>query len=73
MNIWSKALYTSLGAAVGAGVVYYLTQKDSDEFQEQLDVLNEQAKEGCDSLREWLASDTLQHDRADDTRVQTGA
>ncbi len=67
MNIWSKALYTSLGAAVGAGVVYYLTQKDSEAFQQQLDDLAEQAKHCCDSLHEWLASDTLQRGKPDDT------
>lgn len=58
MSIWSKALYAGLGAAVGAGVVYYLTQKDNEDFQEQLDVLNEKAKEGCDTVRDWFAADS---------------
>lgn len=35
MSTWSKALYAGLGAAVGAGVVYYLTQKDSEAFQQR--------------------------------------
>lgn len=69
MSIWSKALYAGLGATVGAGVVYYLTQKDSQEFQNRLDALNDKAKESCDNLREWLASDTLQHGKPDDTSV----
>lgn len=58
MSTWSKALYAGLGAAVGAGVVYYLTQKDSEAFQQQLDALNEHAKDGCDAVRDWFAVDT---------------
>ena len=59
MSIWiKKALHVGLGAAVGAGVVYYLTQKDSERFQERLDALNEKTKEGCDAVRDWFAADT---------------
>lgn len=58
MSIWNKALYAGLGAAVGAGVVYYLTQKDSEELQEHLDTLNEKTKEGCDAVRDWFATDS---------------
>lgn len=57
MSIWSKALYAGLGAAAGASVVYYLTQKDSEDFQERLDALNERTKEGCDAVRDWFAAD----------------
>lgn len=57
MSIWNKTLYTTLGAAIGAGVVYYLTQKDTEDFQLKLDALNENTKEGCDAIREWFATD----------------
>lgn len=57
MSFWNKALYTGLGAAVGAGVVYYITQKDTEKFQCQLDALNTKTKEGCDAVREWFATD----------------
>ena len=57
MSIWSKTLCTVVGAAVGAGVVYYMTKKDTEGFQQKLDVLNEKTKEGCDSVREWFATE----------------
>lgn len=58
MSIWNKALYLGLGAAVGAGLTYYITQKDSEDFQHKLDALNDTTKEGCDAIRDWFAADT---------------
>lgn len=57
MNTLNKALYAVVGAAVGAGVIYYMTQKDTEDFQQKLDALNEKTKEGCDSVREWFAAE----------------
>lgn len=57
MSTWNKALYAVVGAAVGAGVIYYMTQKDTEDFQQKLDALNEKTKEGCDSVREWFAAE----------------
>lgn len=57
MSILRTTLLAAVGAAVGAGVVYYMTQKDTEEFQSKLDNLNDVTKEGCDAVRDWFAAD----------------
>lgn len=58
MSAWTKTFYTALGATLGAAVMYYKTQRNTPEFQEAIDELNEKAKQSCDSLRDWMRSDT---------------
>lgn len=65
MSMWSKAFYAGVGAVIGGALVYYRTQKDTEDFQVRLDTLNENAKDRCDALRQWFASD--QAARQDDS------